>query len=374
MDRYRKRPWCLILLGLVIFALLLITGANSAPDCFNSTIFLNRPIPLGVSGGNENDISKLFCCSGTLGALVQDTAGAQYILSNNHVLARTNKGQPGDPIIQPGLVDSGCAQLSQDEVATLTAFVPINFSKGAINQVDAAVAEVVPGDVKTDGTINCIGPIGSTPVAATVGLQVQKSGRTTELTFGTVAATNATLSVKYNKTCGFGSQTAVFTKQFRIDGSSFSAGGDSGSLIVTQDACPQPVGLLFAGSNTTTFANPIDLVLSQLSQLPAFKNNTLSVTMVGGCTSKSSAATAVAAASGEASDLEKAKGVQARHEHALMAIDGVVGVGIGLSEDGTTHVIEVYVKKHTPEIEGKLPKQLDGVKVRIVETGEIRAL
>ena len=31
----------------------------------------------GVSGGNVNDFSSLFCCSGTLGALVQDTIGIQ---------------------------------------------------------------------------------------------------------------------------------------------------------------------------------------------------------------------------------------------------------------------------------------------------------
>ncbi|HLG14060.1 MAG TPA: hypothetical protein VJH03_05950 [Blastocatellia bacterium] len=43
----------------------------------------------GVSGGNVNDISKRFCCSGTLGSLVT-SGGANYILSNNHVLARSD--------------------------------------------------------------------------------------------------------------------------------------------------------------------------------------------------------------------------------------------------------------------------------------------
>jgi len=42
----------------------------------------------------------------------------------------------------------------------------------------------------------------------------------------------------------------------------FSGGGDSGSLIVTDNGSLNPVGLLFAGSSTQTIVNRIDLVLS----------------------------------------------------------------------------------------------------------------
>jgi hypothetical protein len=51
-----------------------------------------------------------------------------------------------------------------------------------------------------------------------------------------------------------------------ISGPRFSAGGDSGSLIVTKGTLlgdRRPVGLLFAGSPTTTLANPIDAVLDR---------------------------------------------------------------------------------------------------------------
>lgn len=41
----------------------------------------------------------------------------------------------------------------------------------------------------------------------------------------------------------------------------FSRGGDSGSLIVTQNENKNPVGLLFAGGGRWTIANPIGLVL-----------------------------------------------------------------------------------------------------------------
>ncbi|MDR7423629.1 MAG: hypothetical protein QN159_14345 [Armatimonadota bacterium] len=83
-----------------------------------------RPIQLGTSGGNINDASQLFCCTGTLGSLVQDGAGTQFILSNNHVLARTNKASLGEEIIQPGLADQNCVKDLLDVVADLSAFKP----------------------------------------------------------------------------------------------------------------------------------------------------------------------------------------------------------------------------------------------------------
>src|SRR6185369_3014304 len=44
----------------------------------------------GVSGGNVLDRSSSFCCSGTLGALITDGSN-RYILSNNHVLGRSDQ-------------------------------------------------------------------------------------------------------------------------------------------------------------------------------------------------------------------------------------------------------------------------------------------
>src|SRR5262245_9142444 len=67
-----------------------------------------RNMHFGVSGGNVNDITKRFCCSGTLGSLVTDGTN-QYVLSNNHVLALSGKGSPGDDVSQPGRIDVGCA-------------------------------------------------------------------------------------------------------------------------------------------------------------------------------------------------------------------------------------------------------------------------
>src|SRR5213083_1629407 len=119
------------------FALL----ASSAALGANHQTYQTRPIQLGTSGGNVNDISHAFCCSGTLGSLVTDGAN-QYILSNNHILARVNRASPGEAASQPGLVDLGCNVPASDYVANLTRFVTIDFSHNGSNVVDCAIAKV----------------------------------------------------------------------------------------------------------------------------------------------------------------------------------------------------------------------------------------
>jgi hypothetical protein len=49
------------------------------------------------------------------------------MLSNNHVLADSNEGKPGDLILQPGSFDGGI--LSADGVATLERFEPITLDQ-----------------------------------------------------------------------------------------------------------------------------------------------------------------------------------------------------------------------------------------------------
>jgi len=99
---------------------------------------------------------------------------------------------------------------------------------------------------------------------------VKKSGRTSGLTRSTIAGLNATVSVAYDNECAGG---AAFTKTFtgqivinnRNKGQEFLQGGDSGSLLVQDQATnPKPIGLLFAGSSTYAIANSIGEVLTYL--------------------------------------------------------------------------------------------------------------
>jgi hypothetical protein len=231
-----------------------------------------RPIWLGTSGGNIYDSGGAFCCSGTLGALVQDGNGTQYILSNNHVLARSSRAGLGEEVNQPGMIDQNCSQ--NGIVAHLSNFVNIQYNKGKnpkTNDVDAAIAQVVPGEVSPDGAILDIGTLSANTRAAVPGMGVQKSGRTTGHTTGTVDIVNATVNVAYSKNCGGGGgDIATFIDQIIVTSGPFSAGGDSGSVIVENGSVdpangrPRAVGLLFAGSESGgyTIANPIDAVLT----------------------------------------------------------------------------------------------------------------
>ena len=232
---------------------------------------LPRPIQLGVSGGDYEHLdcpAGCYCCAGTLGALVEDLNGKQYILGNNHVLGMVNRSTPGDPILQPGLIDQNpiCVPDGNDVVANFTELIPI--SSVAVNSVDAAVAATTDA-VRSDGSILDIGPLSAETLEGYVGLKVKKSGRTTGLTKGEIVATNVTVSVGYSTQCGGSTDfVATFSNQLRIRSTKgrpggFSAGGDSGSVIVEDEGnSPRAVGLLFAGSSLDTIASRIDDVLT----------------------------------------------------------------------------------------------------------------
>lgn len=241
-----------------------------------------RPAPGGVSIGHYS------ITAGTLGVVVRDrSSGTRLILSNNHVLANSNDAQLGDPILQPGPTDGG--QVGADTIATLERFEPIvyisepgscsiaslyaavgNFLaklvasshrvevirlQAATNLFDAALARPVnDGDVLDD--IIDIGPV--TGVAAGYpGMAVRKSGRTTGFTTGTINTIDTSVNVSYGS-----NRTARFDGQY-VAGA-MSQGGDSGSLVVDGNS-NKAVGLLFAGSTSTTIFSPIQVVLDGMN-------------------------------------------------------------------------------------------------------------
>ncbi len=210
------------------------------------TTRFERPVPIGVSTGNIGE-----CSAGTIGCRL--TGG--YALSNNHVFALEDRAALGSIIVQPGLYDTKCVYTAANYLGTLYLAVPITFTNTTGNEVDAAVA-LVGANVGQGTPLDGYGVPKSVPVAASLNLQVQKYGRTTKLTTGRVSGLNVIVLVQY------GSRVARFVNQIMIGGGSFSAAGDSGSLIVTR-AGGEPVGLLFAGGSGATFANPIGTVLEK---------------------------------------------------------------------------------------------------------------
>lgn len=240
-----------------------------------------RPARPGISLGHYQ------ITAGTFGCLVQ-RGGQVYLLSNNHVLANSNTAKVGDPIWQPGQYDGGT---SADQIGTLEQFIPIGFSgdqpvpsptpqpsgcsplaslmnliaprqatpapRAQINEpgkntVDCAIAKPLSPDLVTSDILNIGVPIGVG--TATLGTQLQKSGRTTGYTTGQITQIDVTVSVDYE------GKTGTYNNQLMAG--AMSAGGDSGSAVL--DMNKRVVGLLFAGSDTTTIMSPIQLVLDAL--------------------------------------------------------------------------------------------------------------
>lgn len=224
-----------------------------------------RPVPIGVSA--FDDTPKI-CAAGTLGCRLKDNHGNLYALSNNHVFANENSGKVGvDKIVQPGELDGVAVTLckfgiTNNIVGTLAAFVPIDVSQpNGTNTVDGAIISTNANLVNTSTLRDGYGVPKSTTVKAFLTQHVQKYGRTTGYTSGTVTALNVAFPIGYNP------GVANFVNQIEITADDqflfFAIPGDSGSLVVDFDN--NPVALLFAGNGLVTDCNPIDDVLTQLS-------------------------------------------------------------------------------------------------------------
>lgn len=218
------------------------------------TVF-ERPVPIGVSTGHAA------VTAGTIGARVTDGTRV-YSLSNNHVYAASNGGRLGDDVFQPGMVDGG--RDPEDALGKLHDFEPLRFCNVGCpsNTIDAAIAATTPGDLDRVTPEDGYGAPRPRPLEPALGQTVQKYGRTTGWTKGRVTGIHATIDVQYrNGTARFQDQVVITGRE-----GAFSNPGDSGSLVVTDGALlgdRRPVALLFAGSSTSTLANPIGPVLDR---------------------------------------------------------------------------------------------------------------
>ena len=359
--------------SLLLFSSLLTAGlADGGPE------HRVRNLNFGVSGGNVLDRSSSFCCSGTLGALITDGTN-QYILSNNHVLGRSGAAVAGEDVSQPGMIDANCAITTI--VADYTGAAPLGPSN-----VDAAVAQLRPGQMNSTGSIQDIGVPSSTIAIPTVGLGVAKSGRTTGFTTGSISSINTSVSVQYQQGCGKGKKfTVTFTGQIVITPGNFSAGGDSGSLIVTNNAAHNPVGLLFAGSSSATIANPIGLVLTRLGTA---LGRTFSFGGGGGGGAASTLSDGIQGPGGRRPFIpgleglmpqlpqqaaDRASAILENHRANIMFQPGVIGVGVGASArtDGEAAIV-IYVNKDAGQ-KPILPDSIEGIPVTVVLTDEFIA-
>lgn len=214
-----------------------------------------EPLVGGVSVGNA------IGGGGTLGAIVWDkTDGELCILSNWHVLCRRKSCQVGEAIYQPSSHDGG---RRRDRVAEL--------KRWRLNRnADAALARLTGARPYAQDIL------GLTPIAGMedpeLGMQVVKSGRTTQVTKGQIDG----LAFAFNLNYADGS-SQTFDDQIHIiprppwpsQDYELSEGGDSGSLWINE-ATGMAVGLHFAGetnhsiSAEHSIANRIKKVAKEL--------------------------------------------------------------------------------------------------------------
>lgn len=211
---------------------------------------------------------------GTAACLVERIGepGRRYLLSCAHVLA-TNLPSPqkGD------LIYYYSTNPAQPKKAELIARLDEWTTPGAIDQVDAAIAELIhPETVSAE--ILRLGRIINPPIDAGFDQFVVKHGYGTGDTMGVVQDLSATVKVKFTTPT---TDTILFHDELGIHGenipnqSSFSLPGDSGSMVV--DATRRnPVGLIFSEGEKKvinegekkiiqiTFAHKIVSVLNRL--------------------------------------------------------------------------------------------------------------
>lgn len=212
------------------------------------------PLIGGISCGNPR------VTAGTLGAIVFDRSTCQpMILSNWHVLAGASAAAVGEDILQPGRIDGGT-----QVVATLTRM-------RLDARMDAAVATLNGArghtrDILGLGTITGVD-------AASLGMLVVKSGRSTGITRGVVDGVSWSGTINYSN-----HGPNAFTNQIRIVprppwpavDTEISIGGDSGSVWLNEGN-NRAIGLHFAGETDTAPAsenaicNPIGPIATEFN-------------------------------------------------------------------------------------------------------------
>jgi S1-C subfamily serine protease len=235
-----------------------------------------RPMPGGVSGGHPN------VTAGTISPL--RIKGRLYIISNNHVIGACNDSELGDQTWQPGRADGGsqadtighlyiCPLIHFEDAGGMcpwaNRFVDLgNFLAkhvfrsrqrilapvlDVLNKVDCAVSLPVDEDDLLEEILDIGMPAGF--AESQIADVIKKSGRTSELTRGTVLDTAGVSRVSYGSYGNASFEDQIIT-------TAIAQPGDSGSLVFNEQN--KVVGLLFAGSDQFTIVNKISNVLEAL--------------------------------------------------------------------------------------------------------------
>jgi hypothetical protein len=181
-----------------------------------------RPACGGISIGNP-DIG-----AGTLGAVIY-LDNEPYIGSNLHVLGSYGKPSMGIPCLQPGPIDGG-------ELEDIIGHLSWWRNVGSNSLIDFALAKPLDPSLVEEKILEIDG-YEIFPAVPEIGDTIQKSGRTTGLTTGKVAATDASVKI--------GGTDYAFHDCILVEGDEPQCQpGDSGSAVLRGHDL---VGFLFAG-------------------------------------------------------------------------------------------------------------------------------
>lgn len=199
-----------------------------------------EPLRGGVSIGAE------YYESGTLGGIVVDrTTRQKMILSNWHVLVARWYASKGQRIYQPSRSDGGA---NADVVAT--------YARHAMyRNLDAAVAALNEKRSLSNAQMGIARPVtGALPPE--LDMSVEKSGRTSRVTFGRVTGVFGIQRMRYDGV------ERILRDVIAIDplnqGQEVSSPGDSGSWWL-ESSSKRAVGLHFAGTNQPERALALDM-------------------------------------------------------------------------------------------------------------------
>jgi endonuclease G len=195
------------------------------------------PLQGGVS------ISTAYYYSGTLGGIVLDRMTKRpMILSNWHVLGVYWGAPRGQQILQPGRYDGG---RGADVIATL--------ERDAMwDNLDAAVAVLAGNRLLRNNQLEIGSVTGVTK--ADLGMQVEKSGRSSGRTFGVVTGIDGVLRLNY----GWLEHLIRDIVNIGPIAGEVSRGGDSGSWWLDSTS-KNAIGLHFAGGNNPEHALAIEM-------------------------------------------------------------------------------------------------------------------
>lgn len=237
---------------------------DSDSDSLPKPNIRHRPVHVGVSiSPMEEEYA------GTLGGIVfkketcdlghgfEATVSKPVLLSNNHILYKTNKLEDGKEIMQPAIMDGGKNISGDFGIATNLEMVPL---KEKNNLGDMALAEP-----KEDIDFSRYQPGVGAPKQEVADVEVGDRiatgrTRTTGFRLGEVQAKDVSIKVSY--------QDKIREFDNQIVTSSVSKPGDSGSIGYLyekhMDDRKYPFGLLFAGSDKISIFTPMDVVLEEL--------------------------------------------------------------------------------------------------------------